>query len=798
MRERGVEQRKSLLVTLSLPKDSLSTYLVSEQSGYFIPPRSRIRLLEDGFAHTENHQYQTWTEVSIKLFSLNLGHDARPQLLLNRLPREVPSKKRARGKDKEAVQINTKTILCSKAGPEEYAGFIPPGKYHSIELSFGNSGVSFAGAEVTSTTSNKIIASRDFTSSAVRRAVAMFYSPNPETVRRLKKTASSMLSLLNSLKDDLIGVKPPEEIPDGPYGLEEYETWYSKNCSIGAREEVFASYFISTFPTRPLISVVLGVRDADPLLLAGTVHSILDQLYDRFELVVADAGSVSEETLAYLKVLDTVDPRIKVLLSEKRRSMSEALSEAISSTQGDFTVFVSQEDLLNRDALFWMVEKINEHPQTTIIYSDEDAIDLDNSHVLPHFKPDWNLLLLTSYNYIGHFFLTSTKLAKTLKLRGEASEARFHDFLLRAALEIDESSIKHIPRVLYHQRLPSDILNTRLAHEARSEEGTDRALKDFLASWSPGATVEKSKDFAFPRIHFPVPDPAPEVAIVIPTRDAPEVLERCVNSLVHFTKYSNYRLHVIDNQSSEARTVALFNELKNLHRVEVHHYNKPFNYSDMHNWLISQLDSELVCLLNNDTEIVDENWLTELVSLASLPNFAAAGSLLFYPDRTIQHAGVTLGIGGIAAHIGVGDPPDEPGYFSRNHLPQELSAVTAACLVVKRELYELVGGMNSERLPVSFNDVDLCLKLRSRGHKIAWTPNSQLIHHESKSRGQDYADEFKKLRAAGEMSYCALTWRSEIINDPYYNPNFDLEYDPFQMLASLPRLELTLKPYNKT
>lgn len=785
-------------MTLAISTDELMSYRVSDENAFYVPPRSALALVENDFVNVSEHEYSSWTEISIRFDALQLENGASPLLLLNGLPAEIPTKDRARGKKKEAVEIRSKTVLCTELKAHEFIGFVPPGRYRSIQLAFGNAGASFTGVELRSRSSSRIIASRNFALTTAHRTASLVYSPNPETVRRLKSAARSIASLLSGLKDDLIGVKPPEEIPDGPYGLEDYDIWFGKNCSIGAKEEIFADYFISTFSLKPLVSVVLGVRNTDPLLLAATVHSVLDQLYDHLELIVSDAGSTSQKTLSYLAQLENSDPRIRVIFNNDVREISNAVNEAITLSRGDYIAFVDQEDLLNRDALFWLVEKINERPQTELVYSDEDCIDTDNRFILPHFKSDWNLLLLTGYNYVGHVVMTSARLAKILKLRGEAESVQSYDFLLRAVLQIDEKNIKHVPRILYHKRLTRDPLNVQLPGLQGDDPSRYEVLEEFLSSWSPGARVDRNPHSFNNRVHFPVPEPAPQVAIVIPTRDTPEVLERCINSLVHFTKYTNYSIHIIDNQSVEARTLALFEELKLLHKAEIHSYDKPFNYSDMHNWLIDQLDSELVCLLNNDTEIIEPDWLSELVSLVSLPGFGAAGSLLLYPDRSIQHAGVTLGIGGIAAHIGVGDASDDPGYYSRNLMPQELSAVTAASLLVKRKLYQLVGGMNAERLPVSFNDVDLCLKLRASGHKIAWTPHSRLIHHESKSRGMDYENEFKKLRAAGEMSYCAITWRSEIMNDPYYNPNFDLGSDPFLMLASLPRLEITLKPYNKT
>lgn len=784
-------------MTLSISTADLNTFRVFEDHAYYVPPGNWLHLVESEFIESGEIALGSWAEILLNFESLRCEQGAVPQLLLNRIIQDDPLQEKARGKDKEVVRIKTKTVLFAELRKHEFVGYIPPGKYHSVQLGFGDAGASFAAIELSSNSSNRIIGFRHFALSAYHRAVSMVNSPNPETVRRFRKTAGSLVSLLNGIKDDLVGVKPLEEIPDGPYELEEYETWFAKNCSIGAKEETVAEYFISTFSLKPLISVVLGVYNPDPILLAATTHSILNQIYDQFELVIADAGSTSEQSTGYLRRLADLDPRIKIIFSGDSQDIPRAVNDAIDISRGDYIAFVDQDDLLNRDALFWLVEKVNEWPGAELIYSDEDCIDTDNRFILPHFKSDWNMLLLTSYNYVGHLLMARAKLAKIVKLRSEVNGSHNYDFILRAGLQVPETDIRHIPRILYHQRLDANPLNNGITDK---DDGISRidALEDFLKVWSPGATVDRKIRSFYNRVHFPVLDPLPSVAIVIPTRDTPEVLQRCVNSLINFTKYPNYKIHIINNQSSESRTFSLFEELQTLRQIEIHHYDKPFNYSDMHNWLISQLDDELICLLNNDTEIIEGSWLGELVSLLSLPGFGAAGSLLLYPDRTIQHAGVTLGVGGIAAHIAVGDRLDEPGYYSRNLLPQELSACTAACLLVKRDLYQQVGGMNTERLPVSFNDVDLCLKLRSAKYKIAWTPYSKLIHHESKSRGIDHYDEYKQLRAAGEMSYCAITWRSEITNDPYYNPNFDLKAEPYARLASVPRLELTLKPGVKT
>lgn len=778
-------------MSLSLSSNDLSAFVVSEDNKHYLPPRATVAVTDTDFPDKKEVELVSWLEVHLKIDQLDCVQQGCPQLLLTSINDRDSDNYLGETKGEEQ---KLKTVLFSQKHPGNFVAFIPPGRYRSIQFGFGNNGASFSEIQIIAKAAGRAVTSIDFLSAVGRRTKSLFLSPNPETARRFDKTKSALISLLRGLKDDLVGVKPQLEIPDGPYEFDEYDIWFEKNCAIGLKEELLAGYFISTFNLKPLISVVLSVYNADPRLLAGSIHSVLDQLYSNIELVISDDCSTSQSTLTYLKRLEQMDSRIKVNFSSEHKGISDSTNKAIDIANGDYVAFLEQGDLLTRDAIFWVVEKINEWPSAELLYSDEDRIDEHSRFTLPHFKSDWNLLLLLSHNYIEHLLVVKRELAKIIKLRKEFDGSHGYDFLLRASTQIDESHIKHIPRILYHWRFETDYLNQDLNYDEGRGRPRREAALEFLANWSPGATIDNRPTEFYNRIHFPVPNPPPKVAIVVPTRDTPEVLERCINSLVNFTNYPNYEIHIIDNGSTEARTKSLFRQLESDHKVSVHSYDKPFNYSAMHNWLIGQLETELVCLLNNDTEIVESNWLNELVSLVSLPGFGAAGSLLLYPDRTVQHAGVTLGIGGIAGHIGVGDRLDDPSYYSRRILPQELSAVTAACLVLKVDLYKKVGGMNAERLPISFNDVDLCLKIRGSGAKIAWTPFSKLIHYESKSRGLDHENELKRLRSAGEMSYCALTWRSEIQNDPYYNPNFDLESEPFAKLASVPRLELTLKP----
>jgi len=357
--------------------------------------------------------------------------------------------------------------------------------------------------------------------------------------------------------------------------------------------------------------------------------------------------------------------------------------------------------------------------------------------------------------------------------------------ILRASLHAEEKNILHIPWVLYHWRMWER--STALSPETKeyTEKASIKVLEDYLkAKGVEGAKVKRGKLPNTYRVIYPIPDPPPKVSIIIPTKDKINLLKNCVMSILKKTEktdYPNYEILIIDNASTEEETFKFYDYLKkDFNNIRILEYNKPFNFSAICNFGVKNAKGELVLLLNNDTEVINREWLTEMVMHAIRPEIGCVGAKLYYPDGTIQHAGVILGLGGVAGHSHKHFPKDHPGYMKRLMIVQNVSAVTGACLMVKKDIYEEVGGMDEENLKVAFNDVDFCLKVREAGYRNLWTPYAELYHHESKSRGyEDTPEKIERFRR--EIEYMKKKWGKKLLKDPYYNPNLTLDREDFSI-----------------
>jgi GT2 family glycosyltransferase len=441
---------------------------------------------------------------------------------------------------------------------------------------------------------------------------------------------------------------------------------------------------------------------------------------------------------------------------------------------------MDHDDLLPEHALVYVAREIVEQPDLDLIYSDEDKVDGRGRRYEPHFKPDWNQELFLTLNFVSHLGVFRTDLLRRIGgFRVGLEGSQDHDLVLRCLAHTDETRIRHIPRILYHWR------NYRRSHSF-SEKQIDKAvvarrkaLADFAASQGWNAEVVDGPIGAN-RLRRRLPERPPEVTVVVPTRDGADLLATCARGVLSETNYDPLRLIILDNESREPATQHLFRDLARDSRVTIMPVPGPFNFSAMNNAAVRASSSDLVLFLNNDIEVVDQEWLSEMVGLAVSDGVAAVGAKLLYPDSRVQHGGIILGAGGIAGHAHLFSGALDPGYFGRAVLPQYLSAVTAACMLVRREAFLEVGGFDEEALTVAFNDVDLCLKLRARGHKIAWTPYATLIHHESASRGLDLAPA-KRARFESETKTMLERWGHVLRRDPYYNPNLSLELAQFKL-----------------
>ena len=538
------------------------------------------------------------------------------------------------------------------------------------------------------------------------------------------------------------------------------------------------------FANGPLISVVLPVYDTPLPFLRRCIDSVREQTYQNWELCIADDASpdprVEECLLAYARD----DARIKVVVRAQNGHISRATNSALEMATGSHVAFLDHDDELSPDALHQVVLALAEHPQARLLYSDEDKIDAAGRRFEPHFKPGWNPELLRSQNYICHLMVVEASLlAEVGMLRAGFEGSQDHDLVLRCTEVLAPGQICHIPRILYHWRAIEG--STALGGDQKSyaSEAGQRAVSEHLQRTRRPGTVGIVSAGCY-RTQFALPAPAPKVSLVIPTRDRADLLSTCVRSVLEKTDYADFEVVVVDNGSLEPDARLLLKELRKTPRVRVLDYPIPFNFSAIVNHGVRHAEGEVLCLLNNDTEVINPAWLNELVARAMQRDAGAIGAMLYYPDDTIQHAGVVLGLGGVAGHIHTRMGRGAPGYMARAWVAQNMSAVTAACMAVRKEVFEEVGGFD-EALPVAFNDIDFCLRLLQAGYRNVWTPYAELYHHESASRGSEDSPE-KRQRFAAEVHAMKWRWGDVLHDDPAYNPNLTLDQGDYG-LAFPPR-----------
>ena len=441
--------------------------------------------------------------------------------------------------------------------------------------------------------------------------------------------------------------------------------------------------------------------------------------------------------------------------------------------KGEFIALVDNDDLLSENALYEVVKVLNDNKKLDFIYSDEDKINLDGKRCDPHFKPDWSPDTLLSLNYICHLSVLRTKIVNeiggfTVGLEG----AQDHDLFLRFTEKTDR--IYHIPKILYHWRMVEGSTSMTISNKSYATDKGKIAIENALKRRKIDAHVEKDEVSTYYRVVYNLKK-EPKVSIIIPTKDYASTLEKCLKSLYSITSYKNYEVIVVNNNSIEKETFNLFDKYKQKYKnFRVLDANIEFNYSKINNMAVKESDAEYIVLLNNDTEIIQEDWLTIMVGYAMQPHVGAVGPKLLYPDTTVQHAGVILGLGGVASHAYIGSKRNSLGMYGRLRVPYDYSAVTAACLVVKKSKFEEVGCLE-EDLKVAYNDVDFNIKLLKKGYYNVCVPQVELFHFESKSRGLDTTTE-KYKRFLQESDYMYNKWKYEIENDKFYNDNFTKKY----------------------
>ncbi|MBF0489410.1 MAG: glycosyltransferase family 2 protein [Candidatus Omnitrophica bacterium] len=532
------------------------------------------------------------------------------------------------------------------------------------------------------------------------------------------------------------------------------------------------------FSCRPKISIVVPTFNTPKRMLMDMMSSVMSQTYSHWELCIAD-GSDKDHTYVrdVLQQFANKDKRIKLTFLESNKGIAKNSNEAISLASGGFVAFLDHDDVLSPEALFHIVDVINKESDVDFIYSDEDHISEDGKmRLLPFFKPDFSPDLLRSHNYITHFLVLKISLGQSCGwFRDGFDGAQDYDLVLRASEKA--AKIVHIPKILYHWRDHSNSTSKNLKSKPYAHQAGEKALQEHLERVGLKAKVENSGYPFRYRTRYSL-SKEPLVSIIIPNKDEGATLKKCIHSIVETSTYKNIEILIVENGSSQKSTFELYSSLQMNKKIRVIEWNYPFNFSGLNNFAVNKARGEVILLLNNDTEAINPDWIENMLEYALRPDVGAVGAKLYYPDGTIQHGGVIIGLGGLAGHSHKNFSKDEGGYYGRLEIVQNLSAVTAACLMMRKSIFIEVGGFD-ETLAVAFNDVDLCLNMRNKGYLIVWTPYAKLYHFESKTRG--YEDTLEKMERFEKEKHIIMNRWSEILlkGDPYYNPNLTLDREDF-------------------
>ena len=555
----------------------------------------------------------------------------------------------------------------------------------------------------------------------------------------------------------------------------DYTTWTETYDTVTPANLEEMRQRIAGFVSKPLISVVMPVYNPPQRFLRQAIESVIAQVYPHWELCIADDCSTDSGTRETLREYEAKDIRVKIVYRDQNGHISRASNSALEIATGEWVALLDQDDLLAPHSLYLAVQAITANPDADMLYSDEDKINEAGRRFDPYFKSDWDETLFMGHNMFSHLGVYRRSLLSQIGgFRPGYEGAQDYDLALRCIERTSRDKIIHVPCVLYHWRATPGSTAQGPGEKGYAILAAERALNEHLARRGVAGRVDEIAGRGMTRLRFDISDPAPTVSIVIPTRNGASLLETCLNSVTGKTAYQNYEIVIVDNGSDEAETLAYLRRIAEQPGIRVLSYPGEFNYSAINNFAVSQVVSDIVCLLNNDIEVESPDWLHEMVSIAIQPRVGAVGAKLLYPDTSIQHAGIVMGMTGVAGHIHVGQPAETRGMMCRNELVHEVSAVTAACMVVRRALYEEIGGLDEVNLKVAYNDVDFGLRLREAGYFNVWTPHAVLYHHESRTRGYETTPE-KRERFSREQAYMYDRWPNWIEHDPAYNRNLSLD-----------------------
>lgn len=553
----------------------------------------------------------------------------------------------------------------------------------------------------------------------------------------------------------------PEEVPYGP--------WYRAYIPT---EETLETQRKQKFDYSPLISIAVPAYQTPVEFLRQMIESLIVQTYSNWELCIVNASPDNEEMQKVLAEYSAGDSRVRFCNLKENLGIAENTNRAFAMTKGEFVGLLDHDDLLAPNALYEIVKILQDHPQADALYTDEDKVTTElDEHFQPHLKPDFNLDLLRSNNYICHFFVVRKSIVeKAGGFRKEFDGAQDYDFIFRCTENAGE--VLHVPEILYHWRTHKASTADNPASKMYAFEAGKRAIEAHLERTGTKGEVSHTQDLGFYRVKYPVQG-KPLVSVIIPNKDEKETLQTCLEMLEKNTGYQNFEIIIVENNSTTDEIFRYYKELSGNRKIHLLRWGKEFNYSAINNFAVAHAKGEYLLFLNNDVKSINPDWLEEMLGVCQRPEVGGVGAKLIYPDNTIQHAGCVIGMGGIAGHMFVDMPADRTGYLHKASLLQDMSAVTAACLLMKKEVFEQAGGF-TEELAVAFNDVDLCLKVRKNGYLIVYDPYVKLYHMESKTRGAEDSKE-KVRRFQTEIEYMRCHWIDILKNgDPCYNKNLSL------------------------
>lgn len=571
-----------------------------------------------------------------------------------------------------------------------------------------------------------------------------------------------------------------------------YHKWLQKFERITPKLRQAMAECISTLPSRPLISVIMPSYDIDPKWISAAIESVRNQIYPHWELCISDDASTLAELRSLLEAYRSIDPRIRIVFRQENGHISANSNSALDLATGDYIALLDADDLLSEDALFWVAHEITMHPEVDLLFSDEDKIGTDGKAFDPFFKSAWNPAQMLSQNAFAHLGVYRRALVEEVGGFREGYEgAQDHDLVLRCFRRTTTDRIRHIPRILYHWRTLSKSTAAGLPAKPYAWEAGRMAIADHLNQLGIRGQVDRALE-CFYQVDYDMPQTVPMVSILMPSTLSTATAMRCLASVLTKSRYKNLELLLLTH-SDHVKMAESNSKLVDLladPRVRMIRYEKaPFNYSWVNNLGAGSARGEFLCFLNDDVEVITDDWLERLVARVTLDGVGAAGPMLYYPSNRIQHAGVILGLGGVAGHVfskmmrGFSDP------FGRGGLEQDYSCVTAACMLMRRDLFDRLGGFD-ETLPVAFNDVDLCIRIRQTGARIIWTPSVEMYHHESFSFGPHDSPQRAAQHRRDVMAIRAR-WRNVLDADPCYNPNLSLLPRRSFSLAQRPRLPTT-------